>query len=385
MKKILSLAAAALVALSCFSASVFAAGPGTVSIDAGNGTGAAFDDDGMPISGTVYSSGSMEGIVPDQTIYLKLMGAQLLKDSDLTAGALVNDSNLLADKDIFKLKVKKDGDGKSLIREVSQVREKKDANGNRCGWLKIVVAPSDLTDEQKAELRLTFTARNDNADAGWTKGDYACVDLNLWIDNPVEAGDDYDADPGDQFVYKPISNENNELTWDDVATLMFTADDDASKFYAKLSTKADEDVYQRYPDAELFFRNFTGTPDISAASRATLTLLNPWTHDDYVSVNPRNCHIYTKDADGELSDVTSLFTYLETDEEGNEVDGWRIKTRMLGSYVISDIPLDTDADENPKSGTAAQPETAEFTGRFHKDADLDPITNNTKPNPPTGR
>ena len=386
MKKLLSLAAAGLMLLSSLSAGVFAVpspgdpSPGSVLIDAGTGMGAAYDEDGMPISGTVYSGGSLDGFEPDQTVYLKLSKATLLKASDGTGGVSVNDGNLLADKDLFKLKVKKDGDGRGLVKEVSQVGEKKDANGTRCGWIKIVIAPSDLAEEQKAELRLTFTAKDDENE--WEEGDYAAVNLNLWISPPVKSGDDYDADPGEQFVYHPVSNEKNGVNWDSVATLSFMADDDASKFYAKLSTKADSAVCERYPDAELYFRDFSGTPAISASSRATLTLLNPFAQEDSVQVNPESCHIYTKDAEGELTDVTSLFTYLDTDEDGNEVDGWRLKTRMLGSYVISDVPLDT-ADGG--DGTfLTRPETAELADSS-ADTGYSGITSNTKPNPPTGR
>lgn len=385
MKKMIALISAAMLTLSCLSTGVFAVGPGTVTIDAGTGIGAAYDEDAMPIAGTAYNGGTIEGITPDQTIYLKIMEAQLLNADEITI-----DSNVLADDDCFKLKVKKDGDGRRLIKEVSQVSEKKDANGNRCGWLKIVIAPSDMTDEQKAELRLTFTAKEDDEDGRWLEGDFATVEFDLWINNPLEKGDDYDAEPGDQFVYQPVSNENNELTWDDVAILKFTADDDASKFYARLSTKADKSVYQNYPDADLYFRNFSGNPNISTASRATLILLNPWMQDDDVLVNPKNCHIYTKDSDGILSDVTSLFTYLETDEEGNEVNGWRIKTRMLGSYVISDIELEMDTESQPSD--SVQPETVDAAGVLETmdaspdlQSETDSITNNTKPNPPTGR
>ena len=381
MKKLLSLAVAGLILLSCLSAGVFASpSPGFVTIDAGTGMGAACDEDGMPISGTTYSGGSLEGFAPDQTVYLKLTGAALLKGSDNSAGISVSDGNLLADKDLFKLKVKKDGDGRKLVKEVSQISEKKDANGTRCGWIKIVIAPSDLTEEQKAELSLTFTAKDDVN--GWAEGDYAAVNLNLWISPPVKSGDDYDADPGEQFVYHPVSNDKNGVNWDSVATLWFTADDDASKFYAKLSTKADAAVCARYPDAELYFRDFTGTPSISASSRATLTLLNPFSQEDSTQVNPQSCHIYTKDADGDLTDVTSLFTYLDTDEDGNEIDGWRIKTRTLGSYVISDVPLDT---ADGLGGTfLMRPETVELAGSS-ADTGYSGITSNTKPNPPTGR
>ncbi len=384
MKKIISLAAAGLVMLSCLSAGVFAIpSPGTVSIDAGTGMGAAYNEDGMPISGTTYNGGSLEGFAPDQTVYLKLTGASLLKASDGMTAVPVNDGNLLADKDRFKLKVKKDGDGRGLVKEVSQVGGKKDANGVRCGWVKIVIAPSDLTEEQKAELKLTFTAKEDDATNNWEEGDDAAVNLNLWISPPAKSGDDYDADPGEQFVYHPVSNDKNGVNWDSVATLFFTADDDASKFYTKLSTKADDAVCQSFPDAELYFCDFSGSPAISAASRATLTLLNPFAQEDSPQVNPESCHIYTKDAEGELTDVTSLFTYLDTDEDGNEVDGWRIKTRTLGSYVISDVPLNTA--EESGSTFLMRPETIELAGSSSANTGYSGITSNTKPNPPTGR
>ena len=71
------------------------------------------------------------------------------------------------------------------------------------------------------------------------------------------------------------------------------------------------------------------------------------------------------DADGYLVDVTSKFSYSEDDQE---IPGWSIRTRQLGTYIVSDTELDVTVDE---------PETSE-------PADVETPTNNGKDIPNTG-
>ncbi|MFR9189506.1 MAG: hypothetical protein ACLVL7_04060 [Anaerotruncus massiliensis (ex Togo et al. 2019)] len=82
--------------------------------------------------------------------------------------------------------------------------------------------------------------------------------------------------------------------------------------------------------------------------RATLTLYNPWNdcYDWYGSryrdVRPRDVHIYLVDSDGYLEDLTDRMTYADGDDTEAGIDGWKIRVRSLGTYVISDRDLELD-------------------------------------------
>lgn len=326
---------------------------------------------------------------PDQTLYLCLGAvdggdsSMLWNDSvgDLTGAASPGE---LADQDLFKLKVSRDGGGARLVR-VSQYNQRAIGGSARSAWLKINIAASDSIDEQKAVVDLTFTARDDDENGKWEKGDYALLRLTFWIGSAVEEGGDVERAVGDSFIYKPDSNAENTVTWEDVASLSFSASDDAKKFYARLSTKHDP-AYAAYEDsADLFFRDFAGAPTISASSRATLTLYYPWEGD---GPDPATCHIYLTDADGSLRDVTKLFTYIGEDEDGSAVNGWRMRTRTLGCYIIADRALDLTARQEQAAETqsdissaleqtAAQPAQTGMAQPFD-------INRNAKPIPNTG-
>ncbi len=327
---------------------------------------------------------------PDQTLYLCLGASDgddtsmLWNDSvgDLTGAASPGE---LADQELFKLKVSRDGNGARLVR-VSQHNERSIGGSARSAWLKISIAASDSIDEQKAVVDLTFTARGDDEDGKWEKGDYALLRLTFWIGSAVEEGGDALRAAGDSFIYKPDANAENMVVWEDVASLSFSASDDAKKFYARLSTKHDP-IYAAYEDsADLFFRNFTGAPTISASSRATLTLYYPWEDG---GPDPAACHIYLTDANGSLRDVTKLFTYIGEDEDGSVVNGWRIRTRTLGCYIITDRALDLTAQQEediqtqPKTSSAPEQVSAQSASADAAALPFD-INHNAKPIPNTG-
>ena len=133
---------------------------------------------------------------------------------------------------------------------------------------------------------------------------------------------------------EPRSNTNGLLRWDE-ATLLLT--DPEVNCEAFLSTQAAEDLVDCYPQADLHFRIFSG--DRGLDCRAVLTLYNPCLEESQMPL-PEDCRIYSLSKEGELLDVTSLFTYVEKDEDGNQIDGWRTKVWTLGSYVISECPLE---------------------------------------------
>ncbi|WP_101908373.1 hypothetical protein [Marasmitruncus massiliensis] len=270
----------------------------------------------------------------------------------------------LTNTDYFKFDVDKN-DGSKYVSKVEVLDDKKMSNLNqRTAFLKITLADSTTTSDLKSSGKITFKAKGDsasytgskevtNGDA-WTSGETFTINYTFWINN-VKTGNDSNVDTGDRVYFDPDDNEDNTLVWgDDRAALYFEANDDASKFYARLQTKSDSEIYSTYGDpvnADLWFFDFVGNPTVPATSRATLTLGIPWDEDDDYTPNPEDCFIYEKDADGNLIDVTSQFTYDEDNDGTTEIPGWSIKTRTLGTYVISDTELDLDViddvDEEP--------------------------------------
>lgn len=349
-------------------------------IDAESGATVEFD---------LEDGGVFDVIHPDQTFYIP-MGPTNTKSGESTWYVNYADVNIpsqfLVDKDYFKLSTKdKDGDASKLIK-IYQEDSKTIDNakfGERFGWLEVVVGDTMTSDEMKGTMTLEFKPQksdlaegiynfyksdlDDLADVITTVVDDASkkdenidaikdyldeeaytlkVDMTFWVNNVIEDGEDADVDAGDAFVYNPVSNEENLVIWNtengERASLKFDADDDADKFYAKLSIKSNSSIYAEYGDpvgADLWFYDFVGSSTIPATSRATLTLGIPWDEDDdYVPASPKDCYIYRLNSDGTLEDVTSSFTY---DEDG-DIDGWYTRTRELGTFIVSDLELDID-------------------------------------------
>ena len=277
----------------------------------------------------------------------------------------------LTNTDYFKFDVDKD-DGSKYVSKIEVVDDKKlNDLSDRTAFLKVTLADSTTTSDLKTSGTITFKAKADsstytsgskkltNGDV-WKSGDTFTINYTFWLNN-VKTSNDSNVETGDRVYFDPDDNEDNTLVWgDDRAALFFEANDDANKFYARLQTKSDAEIYSTYGDpvnADLWFFDFVGNPTIPSTSRATLTLGIPWDEDDDYTPNPEDCFIYEKDADGNLTDVTSQFTYDEDNDGTTEIPGWTIKTRTLGTYVISDTELDTtvvdDVDEEPADDTAS--------------------------------
>ena len=362
MKKLIAGVVATALVASFASVGAFAATTGKVSAPGGTWF---LDDDGetpsMTDSGIYdFTDGSIniDGVNPNQTLYLYLGAngttATTLVDDNAEGGTTEAYPDDLADSDLFKMSVDKDGDGKSLVKSVTQVADKSLGGNTRGGYIKIVLGDTTSTSEEKATLDITFTAKKDSVDSDgdnlansasgvWEDDDYADLRITLWISNTGVSGSDGSVDTGASVYFEPEDNEENTLTWgDDRAAIYFQSDDDASNFYARLSTKSNSEIYAMYGDpvgADLWFYDFVGNPTIPSTSRATLTLGIPWDDDDDYTPDPENVYIYQLNADGELEDVTSSFTYDE-DNELTGITGWSIKTRTLGTYIVSDMELD---------------------------------------------
>ena len=373
MKKVLSLVLALACVLS-LSAVAFAADE----VDPAK----VYNGDGEEVSDISVAANVIKGdpVEPASTFYVPISPAMdtQIKDGDdvdFTVEDLVDTKN-------FKFDVDKDA-GSKLISKISVVDDKKLGSMERTAYLKFELKDVTDTDEHKSTGTITFKAKNYKLagckpgsktessganDAKWTDNYEVTFKYNLWISNEKKGNDD-NPDVGDRVYMDPDKNDTNTLIWgDDRAALKFEADDDAKKFYARLSTSNMSDIYAEYGDpvdADLWFYDFVGHPTVPATSKATLTLGIPWDDDDDYTPDPENCFIYELDADGYLTDVTSKFTYSEDDEE---IPGWSIRTRQLGTYIVSDTELDVTVDE---------PETSE-------PADVETPTNNGKDIPNTG-
>ena len=313
------------------------------------------DEDGEPLEdnegdtfniGAIATDGriTLDGLAPGQTFYIKLGEIGFDPVTTLDCGAHTALASQLVDDDLFKISIDKEGDGRSLIISITQVSER-NLDGTRGSYLKVVLKDTTTTEELKATAEITFKARktldaSDGDEGTWESGDIAVLDLIMWINN-IEATDS--ADTGDRIYINPEDNDENIFIWgDDRAALQFYADDDADSFYARLSTKSDVDIYTEYGDpvnADLWFYDFVGNPEIPCTSRAYLTLGIPWDDDDYYP-DPEDCYIYEVDEDGYLIDVTDRFVFSEDDYE---IAGWTTRTRVLGTYIVSDTELDIDS------------------------------------------
>lgn len=266
-------------------------------------------------------------------------------------------------------------------------------NGTRYDVVKVKIKESSSTEDKEIRFQMTLKARKDapsGINGSWSDNDEYKVRFRIWASNKIDDSGDSDIDAGDNVVFKPVVNDDNTITWGTeaypVATLEFEASSDADDFYAKLSTKVNSRIYDKYgdpADAELFFRTFSGDT-IDATSRGTLTLYNPWYDDNYrYSPDPRDIWIYRINGNS-LEDITNKFTYVDEDDTVEGVDGWQIRTRVLDAYVISDKELDdTYWDDDGRIDGELPPDNNGGGGNTAKP--LDPNGNNgTQGVPSTG-
>ncbi|WP_455766755.1 hypothetical protein [Anaerotruncus colihominis] len=383
-KKLLSAMFAGATVISIASVSVFA---GNVAM------GTAYNSDGEASEDIVGFTSSISGLAlnsqanigadpvyPGSTVYIPL--ATEMNEKFGSSAVFVED---VVNEDYFKFDVDKDVNAK-LVKSVTIVDDKKlSDNLSRSAYLKIEFADTTSTDESKTTGDITFKAKADfdsyakkndqpvtTGSNVWQKDDRFTIHYNFWVSNR-EVGNDDNPDTGDGIVMNPDDNDTNVLVWgDDRAALEFESDDDASKFYAKMSTKSIADIYTEYGDpvdADLWFYDFVGSSTIPSTSRAWLTLGIPWDDNDDYTPDPTSCYIYELDADGNLTDVTSSFSYSEDERE---IPGWSRQTRTLGTYIVSDTELDiAPVDDTTTDEPAPEPET--------------PSTTPEKPIPNTGR
>ena len=336
----------------------------------------ALNDDGEKYDNVVTIGGGKivsDAIAPDTTFYVPVGGNE--EDTIMLDDGKQVQIKYLVDKDFFKFSPDKDTNGK-LVKSITLVTDKGFDGFYRNAYIKFVLADITDTDEHKTDGTIEFKAKKTAADdkdvKDKTKNTYEkdsklVWDYKLWVTNEAVGNDD-NPDVGDRVYMDPDKNETNTLVWgDDRAALKFEADDDAKKFYARLSTSNMSDIYAEYgdpADADLWFYDFVGHPTVPATSKATLTLGIPWDDDDDYTPDPENCYIYTLDSDGYLTDVTASFTYSEDDQE---IPGWSIRTRQLGTYIVSDTELDVYASDDGDVEDVEDDATADSTVSDGKD------------------
>ena len=373
-KKIFSTLLAASLTMSfasAFSAPAMASDSGRIDLDSGSYTASQAasygyvlrDDSSDNVIYTASSSSNstvsiqngtitLDTINPNQTFYIWLGSDAGATPSVTNQGTDVYPADL-GDSNLFSMSISKDGDGKSLIKSITRVTNKNYGGSNAIGrgtYLQVVLNDTTTTTDLKANAEITFKARKDSSSSSvsalgnFATGDTLTMNVNMWINN-TSAGDN--PDTGDRVYFDPVANDTNTLIWgDDMAALTFDADSDTSKFYARLSTKNISDIYETYGDpinADLWFYDFVSNPTVPSTSRATLTLGIPWDDSTAYVPDPTSCYIYQLNANGELTDVTEQFTYSEDDQE---IPGWSIRTRQLGTYVLSDTELEIDLYED---------------------------------------
>ncbi|WP_079987951.1 hypothetical protein, partial [Anaerotruncus rubiinfantis] len=292
MKKILSgiLAAAMVMSFASVAAMAKELEAGDDKAVTGKVSAAVFyDDDDEKYADTEVKLGAdgsilaEDRIAPNSIVYAYITGVNWD-----TTGAVANNHSAtiksIQDKDLFKFDVDKDTNGK-MIKKISYDGDKKIPGGDRALRLKIEIADTTTTSEIHTDGEITFTAKKDSTDKiggkdeAFVKGDEIVIPYSFWINNEKKSNDD-NPDAGDRVYFDPDDNDTNTLIWgDDRAALKFEADDDASKFYARLSTSTDRTLYAEYGDpvdADLWFYDFVTNPTIPSTSRATLTLGIPW-------------------------------------------------------------------------------------------------------------
>lgn len=363
MKKLIASLLTVATVASMASMTAFAADE-TIDAKVADSGSCIYDDDKNPMT--------INEITPDSTFYINL---DVLK----TAGKFSSvDVGWLLDDDLFKVKTDKGDDDSKIIKKISVVEKNIDKTPGRENVIKIELKDDMTDDEFKINPSVKFTAKCDITAAGKeakedeevaiADGTKYTVQLeNFYVSNNEVKGDkDWHAGTGG-VVAKPTKNDDNEVTWEDenntLVSLTFESDDDAAKYYPKMSTKwEDADYAENFAETDAFIRNFIGNPTISSTSRPVVEFFNPFVDDDEeLTVAVEDVVIYEV-KDGALVDVTEKFTAGEN-EDGDSV--FTIKTRTLGTYIFSNGPAVAPAEEIEEPIEEPADEKANpGTGRF---------------------
>ncbi|MBC8586467.1 hypothetical protein [Youxingia wuxianensis] len=321
--------------------------------------------------GITQALNATSNIASDNTFYIPMTAFDTItleNGGAVSAGTAAVIQAALADSDITTFSKKYEEGGKAVA---SIKRDEYKINGVRTDAIEIALK-EDLTDEEtKVEVELRFNFRKNVSmnlanSSAIEKGTKATATLVFYVENGEMRLDDT-ATVGTSGVYaKAEKNEDNSLEWEDnnntIAKLEFSANDDPDAFYPRMTTSwelaiGDTINNKNFEGTDAVVRAFRAAPvEIPCTSRASFYLYMPAEFGD--DVDPADVAIYEV-KDNEFVDVTSKFEYVETDEDGNDVDGFLTRTRTLGVYVICEKAVEETAlvdgtpvpeKENPGTG-----------------------------------
>ena len=323
------------------------------------------DDDGYPIDTTLigpfgYNSDdknlTIDSVEYGKTAYF-LLTEYYLDSGDHEQTRLVTQS-----ESTDKLKVKGDWEeGKSLVDGMAITKKKVNGFGTY----------DDLDDKDNFTEDKDFTSDMVN-DYGFVSGKYYYM-VAITVEDSSSTSD---ADiigtltlskskkpKADDIDFDVAINVDWEQSYRKTEDLTITGDYDPiySETYYALKFDCDEEVELGFNDDSTFTVDVSGQPktllyfdtdfNSSIAAKYPLAELNFWngngakfnrTGEMFLSIGDEDYddyYLYQINSDGSLSEVPNA-EYDDADE------GFYFKTRTLGSYVVSDMELDTSATES---------------------------------------
>ena len=343
-------------------------------------------------------SNGVGGVLEDNDADRTYVVGQILYAHGNTPVAMVDDAKLINDNhdgvksgstiyfmlndpysndDLFKVRVTKGDNSKNVksisvvekyfndnLIEVNESRTVVPTKGKRLTVIKVELKELYTDDEYKVtfDLRVTPTSKGSEIYENFSAQSFKESDIGtVWLKNAVANADNEFRVGLEGLMLQPLENDTNEIVWydenNDLAKLSFYADSDVDKFYSKLSTKWEHADYATYfNDQDAFIFDFTGSPKISATSRGTLDIYNPFIDEDgNETVDPQSIVIYQV-VDGDLFDITDQFTY------GENEDGYMAfstRTRFLGTYIFAEKAVDLGSDETPEELPSEIPSSPE--------------------------
>ena len=323
------------------------------------------DDDGYPIDTTLigpfgYNSDdknlTIDSVEYGKTAYF-LLTEYYLDSGDDEQTRLVTQS-----ESTDKLKVKGDWEeGKSLVDGMAITKKKVNGFGTY----------DDLDDKDNFTEDKDFTSDMVN-DYGFVSGKYYYM-VAITVEDSSSTSD---ADiigtltlskskkpKADDIDFDVAINVDWEQSYRKTEDLTITGDYDPiySETYYALKFDCDEEVELGFIDDSTFTVDVSGQPktllyfdtdfNSSIAAKYPLAELNFWngngakfnrTGEMFLSIGDEDYddyYLYQINSDGSLSEVPNA-EYDDADE------GFYFKTRTLGSYVVSDMELDTSATES---------------------------------------
>lgn len=325
--------------------------------------------------GNVYESKS-DTVAPGKTIYIPLLAPanfdgsgdplsyEFVTDSDAVKGATPKPSYIMGKESVERMQIVYKKYEKYDQSANGMILSGKTVAGKESAYIYFVaVTMKSSTSTAKKDIGADVTIKTTSAKV---KKESAPVEIEFRLD--LGCAYYYDSDAKDTITggYKIFDrdNEDGEMTFE------FEEDPDSyfevditgqTKIIVKADVKYNATVASKYPSANLDFFNGSGTFN-------KIGML-------YLNAEPGS-YLYVLNADGTLSKSNANYDEYQ--------ECFEIKTRTLGSYVISDRELDVGASvESSAPAPSTEPEAPSAAP-----SSVPPATGGTgtapKPNPGTG-